>query len=74
MAPKMLVKIIMPSEGDMGLENQEGGTLLLRPTYFGGECAGPTVQFVDAQDPKKVVSSYRLKIRNTGELRLAKAD
>lgn len=74
MAPKMLVKIIMPSEGDMGLVSQEGGTLLLKPTYFGGECAGPIVQFVDEQDSKTVVSSYRLKIRNTGELRLAKAD
>lgn len=74
MAPKMLVRIIMPSEGDMQLEKQDGGTLLLKPTYFGGECAGPIVQFVDEQDPTKVVASYRLKIKACGELKLAKAD
>lgn len=71
---KTLIKIIMPSEGDMQLVNQEGGTITLAPTYFGGECAGPVIQFVDPQDQKKVMSSYRVKIRNNGELRLAKAE
>lgn len=71
---KTLIKIIMPSEGDMQLVNQEGGTITLAPTYFGGECAGPVIQYVDPQDPKKVLSSYRVKIRNNGELRLAKAE
>ena len=71
---KTLIKIIMPSEGDMQLVNQEGGTITLAPTYFGGECAGPVIQYVDPQDTKKVLSSYRVKIKNNGELRLAKAE
>lgn len=44
-----LVKLIMPSQGDMEIVKQEGGTILLKPTYFGGECAGPIVQFVDCE-------------------------
>lgn len=74
MAQKMLVKMIMPSEGDMVLVNQDGGTLLLQPVYFGGDCAGPIIQFVDAEDPKKVVTSYRLKFKATGEIRIPRAD
>lgn len=82
-----LIKLIMPSQGDMEIVNQEGGVIWLRPTYFGGECAGPVVQFVD-QDGKdgapvdgvlpdkssKVEASYRIKIKKDNELRLAKAD
>lgn len=79
-----LIKIIMPSQGDMEVVEQSGGTILLRPTYFGGECAGPVVQFVDRDDkpaePGKdarydnVEASFRIKIKKDNELRLAKAD
>lgn len=71
---KTLIKIIMPSEGDMQLVNQEGGTITLAPTYFGGECAGPVVQIVDSQDQKKILASYRVKIKNNGDVKLAKAE
>ncbi len=78
-----LVKLIMPSQGDMEIVRQEGGTILLKPTYFGGECAGPIIQFVDeewkdsdkgADYVPKVEASYRIKIKKDNELRLAKAD
>lgn len=76
--PEDLVRVIMPSEGDMELVDQNGGVLLLRPTYFGGECSGPIVQFVTRTGGRvEVNSAYRLKIRTSGgksEIRLAKAD
>jgi len=71
---KSLVKIIMPSEGDMELVSQEGGTIVLRPTYFGGECCGPIVQIVSPGDQKTVLASYRIKIKSAGDVKLAKAD
>jgi hypothetical protein len=50
-----LIKLIMPSQGDMEIVKQEGGTILLKPTYFGGECAGPVIQFVETSGgPDKV--------------------
>ena len=74
-APRDLIKIIMPSEGDMGLVDQKGGVILLKPVFFGGECSGPIIQFVEMDDDQNVTvkAAYRVRIRN-GELRLAKAD
>lgn len=79
-----LIKLIMPSQGDMEIVRQEGGTILLKPTYFGGECAGPIVQFVDAEDivsdgkasitETKVETSFRIKIKKDGDLKIARAD
>ena len=65
-----LIRIIMPSEGDMELVDQKGGVLTLKPVYFGGECAGPIIQFLSGTGVK---AAYRVKIRN-GELKLAKAE
>ena len=71
-----LIRIIMPSVGDMRLVSQDGGVLLFEPVYFGGECAGPIVQRVTAWEDgtENVTASYRIKIRSNGELKLAKAD
>lgn len=71
-----LIRIIMPSVGDMQLVSQDGGVLLFKPVYFGGECAGPIVQRVVAWEDgtENVTASYRIKIRSNGELKLAKAD
>ena len=83
-----LIKLIMPSQGDMEIVEQQGGTILLKPTYFGGECAGPIIQFVDAADapervsgavdavfaPPKVEASYRIKIKKDNELKLMRAE
>lgn len=70
-----LIKFVMPSQGDMEIVKQEGGTIILKPTYFGGECAGPIIQFIDQTDSGEAVeTSYRIKIRKDNELKLAKAD
>lgn len=71
-----LIKIIMPSVGDMQLVAQDGGVLLFRPVYFGGECAGPIVQRVSScsDGTEHVNASYRIKIRSNGELKLSRAD
>ena len=79
-----LIRLIMPSQGDMEIVKQEGGVVLLKPTYFGGECAGPIVQFVDRDDNQespgetacydKVEASYRIKIKKDNELKLMRAE
>ena len=71
-----LIRVIMPSVGDMRLVSQAGGVLLFEPVYFGGECAGPIIQRVTAWEDgtENVTASYRIKIRSNGETRLAKAD
>lgn len=84
-----LIKLIMPSQGDMEIVEQQGGLIFLKPTYFGGECAGPIIQFVDAVDmperipegepfvvdkSPKVEASYRIKIKKENELRLMRAE
>lgn len=84
-----LIKLIMPSQGDMEIVEQQGGVIFLKPTYFGGECAGPIVQFVDVVDmpekiekdkpfvvdkPPKVEASYRIKIKKDNELKLMRAE
>jgi len=79
-----LIKLIMPSQGDMEIVRQEGGVITLKPTYFGGECAGPIIQFVeDEVCPKGTVSddkntavlaSYRIKVKKDNELKLMRAE
>jgi len=70
-----LIKLIMPSQGDMEIVKQEGGTILLKPTYFGGECAGPIIQFVDQNDKDTSVdASFRIKIKKDNDLKLMKAE
>lgn len=67
------VQIVMPSDGDMTLveQNKEKGTITLQPIYFGGECAGPIIRFIDGDN---VEASYRIKLRKDGEPKLVKAD
>jgi hypothetical protein len=71
-----LVKLIMPSVGDMEIVKQDGGTLLLKPMYYGGECAGPIVQFVDTDKDGKetALSTYRLKIKDDESVKVLKRD
>lgn len=83
-----LIKLIMPSQGDMEIVKQEGGVITLKPTYFGGECAGPIIQFVDHPEgpsrvagnvdivttDDKVEASYRIKIKKDNELKLMRAE
>ena len=82
-----LIRLIMPSQGDMEIVKQEGGVITLKPTYFGGECAGPIVQFVERDDKSdkpaepggsvkydSIEASYRIKIKKDNELKLMRAE
>lgn len=71
-----LLKITMPSQGDMSLSSQEAGTITLKPEwYFGGKCFGPTIQVVDEDsNEQKVKGAYRLVLSQDGELKTLKAD
>lgn len=70
-----LLKITMPSQGDMSLSSQEAGTITLKPEwYFGGKCFGPTVQVVSDGDDGKVEGAYRLVLNQDGKLQMLKAD
>lgn len=75
------VQIVMPSDGDMTLIRQDGGTILLRPVFYGGECAGPHIRLVEIADKDAVsdtapindvtvTSRYRLRIRDDGKVEL----
>lgn len=75
----LAIQLIMPSEGDMALVKQEGGTILLQPVFYGGECAGPHVQLVDVSlDPSgkpnkfTIKGRYRLRIKADGKVELKK--
>ena len=82
-----LIKLVMPSQGDMEIVKQEGGVITLKPTYFGGECAGPIIQFVEHDEANDkpaapgekvkydvVEASYRIKIKKDNELKLMRAE
>lgn len=73
----LAIQIVMPSEGDMSLLKQNGGTILLRPVFYGGECAGPHVQIVevDTKDGEptadaRIVKRYRLRVRDDGKVEI----
>lgn len=71
----MQVELTMPSAGDMTLEKQEGGTITLNPTFFGGECAGPHIRVTYTDDQGAAQDDrYRIKIRANGRIELKKAD
>jgi len=78
------IQLVMPNTGDMQLLRQEGGTILLTPMYFAGECSGPHIQFVEvtvddngvpAPDTKPtVVGAVSIRIKNDGKVTLKKCD
>lgn len=71
-----VIKLIMPSIGDMQVLKQDGGVVYLQPFYFSNVCSGPIIQFIDLYSSGKnvVSSSYRVMFKPNGEARLAKAD
>ena len=71
-----IVKLIMPSIGDMQVITQDGGIVYLQPHYFSNVCSGPIIQFIDLYSSGKNVttSSYRIMFKPNGEAKLAKAD
>ena len=73
----LAIQIVMPSEGDMSLVQQNGGAILLRPVFYGGESAGPHIQVVEisTKDGKpatdvKIVKRYRLRRREDGKIEI----
>lgn len=73
----LAIQLVMPSEGDMALLSQDGGTILLQPIFYGNECAGPHIRVVDVtvNDGKPtnevtIKDRFRLRIKPDGKLEL----
>jgi len=65
----MVLRLIMPSEGDMELSSQEGGVINLSPLFYGNESMGPHLV---VQDGDKVIGRYKLKLKLDGKIELKK--
>lgn len=70
------IQIIMPSEGDMAVLDQQGGSILLQPVFYGGDCAGPHIRIVDVDEKtnkvKNVTGKFRLRIKSDGKIEIKK--
>ena len=78
--PENILRIVMPSKGDMKLINQEGGEIDLEPIFYGVESMGPHFQVVQGERDDKgkfvvqeVIGRYKLKLKKDGRLELKKA-
>ena len=75
-APQELVlRLIMPSVGDMELAQQQGGTIDLRPIFYGTESMGPHVQVLRGHTNKEgkfevqaVLGRFKLRMKADGRL------
>ena len=72
----LAIQLIMPSEGDMSVLSQEGGSILLQPVFYGGDCAGPHIRVVDVDEKsnkvKAVNGKFRLRIKSDGKIEIKK--
>ena len=69
----LALRIVMPCVGDMAVLKQDGGTIDLQPIFYGPEAAGPHIQMVEINGKEeKVVSRFRLKVKNDGKLSLVR--
>ena len=71
--PELVLRIVMPSVGDMELLQQNGGTVDLLPIFYGEESMGPHVQVlsithVEGKETQTVLGRFRLKLRSDGRL------
>ena len=65
------IQLQMPSDGDMVLLGQEGGTLTLDPIYYGNECMGPFIAVIEGEGKTaKTIGRYRLCIKQDGKVLL----
>ncbi len=77
--PKRVLRLCMPSVGDMDILGQEGGVIDLSPIFYGAECMGPHVQVLEGHDEKgkfvvdRVVERYKLKLKTDGRVELKRA-
>ena len=79
MAGKLVLRLIMPSAGDMELVAQEGGVINLEPVFYGNESMGPHIQVVEGHKVDggkfvvdKILGRYRLKIKEDGKVEFKK--
>ena len=73
----LAIQLIMPSEGDMSLVKQEGGTITLQPVYYGGECSGPHIRVVELNKDgtvSEVTQRFRMKIKSDGRIELKRGE
>ena len=66
MAKHRILRLIMPSAGDMDIINQEGGKIDLEPLFYGNESMGPHLQAIEidtATGAEVVLSRSKLRVR-----------
>ena len=70
----LALRIVMPSEGDMAVLAQDGGTIDLQPVFYGGEASGPHIQILETEKGKasKVIGRFRLRVKQDGKLMLVR--
>jgi hypothetical protein len=66
----MKLKLIMPSEGDMELATQDGGTIVMNPIFYGSVSMGPHIQVLD--DDNEIQGRYKITVSSSGKLKLEK--
>jgi hypothetical protein len=78
-AAKQVLRLCMPSKGDMEILGQEGSVIDLAPIFYGTECMGPHVQVLEGHDKDgkfvvdNVVGRYKLKLKADGRVELKRA-
>ena len=71
----IVLRVIMPSAGDMKLGKQDDGIINLDPIFYGNECMGPHIQVVEigSDGEETVLSRQKLKLKRDGKLELKRA-
>ena len=72
MQDRLILRLVMPSVGDMELASQEGGVIELTPVFYGNESMGPHIQIIreGKSGTKEMIGRYRLKIKEDGRLEM----
>jgi len=78
--PCTVMRICMPSAGDMELIQQDGGIIDLGAIFYGTESMGPHVHIIEGHKDEHgvfisetVVARYKLRLRGDGKVELKKA-
>ena len=77
---RQVMRVIMPSKGDMDLVKEGGSELDFAPIFYGNEAMGPHIVVVeqtldDNQSvvEETVINRYKLKLKTDGRTELKKA-
>jgi len=78
--PVQVLRIVMPSKGDMELLGQDGGVIDLSPIFYGPEAMGPHIQVLTGHTGAdgefvvdEIAARYKLKLKNDGKVELKKS-